>query len=461
MKNSLLKKLCAVSLAAFMLVGTGVAEIGSFVGTGVEVSAAATSARSFEYSENSDGGITIKKFTGSEKDVVIPGTISGKKVTSIEDDAFEYCSDITSVTIPDGVTRIGTYAFSWCESLKTVNIPDSVTSIGDFTFEFCSSLTSVNIPNSVTSIGYFAFYSCSSLTSVTIPDSITNIERYAFACCNLTSIKVSKNNNCYSSKDGILYDKNKTTLIVCPQRKKTVTIPDSVTSITEYAFNNCSILTSVTIPNSVTSIDYRTFTGSSSFIIFANKGSYAESYAKYHGIRFATNNIVYGESADIVCTVPDYNKYTYAVYYKQSTATKWTTAQNYSENTEVIFKPKHTGTYNVCIRAKDENGKVTKTNFDITVNPSLRNTSAVSANSVKLGEKVNVTAASTGGLGEKVYEVYYKNSTQTKWTKAQSYSSNTSLTIKPRHTGTYTICVKAKDERGKVVKKNLTVEVTK
>ena len=174
MKKSLLKKLCAVSLAAFMLVGTGAAEIGSFVGTGVEVSAAATSAKKFEYSENSDGGITIKKFTGSEKDVVIPGTISGKKVTSIEDDAFEYCSDITSVTIPDGVTRIGTYAFSWCESLKTVNIPNSVTSI----------------------------------------------ERYAFACCNLTSIKVSKNNNCYSSKDGILYDKNKTTLIVCPQRKR-------------------------------------------------------------------------------------------------------------------------------------------------------------------------------------------------------------------------------------------------
>jgi len=369
MKGKLLKKLCAVSLAAFMLVGTGVTEVGSFVGAEELPPANETPPANEElppanqplfYTENSDGGITITGCIGGETNIVIPNDIYGKKVTSIGEEAFYGCSSLTSVTISDSVTSIGSRAFSGC-----------------------SSLTSVNIPDSVTSIGWSAFSYCSNLTSVTIPDSVTSIESMAFSGC-------------------------------------------------------------------------------SSLTIYGNKGSHAESYAKNNNIRFATNNIVYGESAEIICAPIDTSKtYKYAVYYKHSTATKWTTAQNYSENKEINFKPKHSGTYNVCIRAKDENGKVTKTLFDITVNPALKNTSAVSANSIKLGKTVNVTAASTGGLGEKVYEVYYKNSTQTKWTKSQSYSSNTSLTIKPKHEGTYTICVKAKDERGKVVKKNLTVTIKK
>ena len=142
-------------------------------------------------------------------------------VTSIGSSAFSYCSGLTSVSIPNSVTSIGSSAFYDCNGLTSVTIPNSVTSIAYGTFLGCDGLTSVTISNSVTSIGSSAFAGCSGLTSVTIPNSVTSIEESAFSnCSGLTS----------------------------------VTIPNSVTSIGERAFASCSGLTSVTIPNSVTSI---------------------------------------------------------------------------------------------------------------------------------------------------------------------------------------------------------------
>ena len=177
-------------------------------------------------------------------------------VTSIGDSAFEGCSSLTSVTIPNSVTSIGVCAFSECY-ITSVTIGNGVTSIGDGAFQYCTSLVSVTIPNSVTSIGSCAFYSCDNLTSITIPNSVTSIGDGAFEDCNnLASITVNSNNNNYSSQDGVLFNKNKTTLIQYPigNTRTSYTIPNSVTSIGDSAFNFCYKLTSVTIPNSVTSI---------------------------------------------------------------------------------------------------------------------------------------------------------------------------------------------------------------
>ena len=111
-------------------------------------------------------------------------TIAISGLTSIGSSAFENCSSLTSVTIPNSVTSIGPDAFRYCSSLTSITIPNSVTSIGSDAFRGCSSLTSVTIGNSVTSIGFSAFIGCSKLTSVTIGNSVTSIGNYAFENCS-------------------------------------------------------------------------------------------------------------------------------------------------------------------------------------------------------------------------------------------------------------------------------------
>ena len=174
--------------------------------------------------------------------------------------------DNTTVTVagyPSGRKPTGDLTIP--ETVTFRSCPYPVTSIGDGAFRGCWGLTSVTIPNSVTSIGGSAFYGCSGLTSVTIPNSVTSIRGGAFgggaafgSCSGLTSIKVESGNSVYDSRENcnaIIETATNTLISGC---KKTI-IPNSVTSISWYAFYECSGLTSVTIPNSVTSIGYWAF----------------------------------------------------------------------------------------------------------------------------------------------------------------------------------------------------------
>ncbi|KUM16822.1 hypothetical protein AS885_11695 [Flavobacterium psychrophilum] len=214
-------------------------------------------------------------FTGAAE---IPETVAYNSenyaVTAIGEDAFEYCNNLTSVTIPNSATSIGRYAFVGCSGLISVTIPNSVTTIGDEAFADCSGLTSVTIPNSVTTIGDGSFFSCSGLTSVTIPNSVTTIGKDAFAdCSGLTSVTIP--NSVTTIGEGSFAGCSGLISITIPNSVTTirrgvfsacsglisVTIPNSVTDIENGAFFSCSGLTSVTIPNSVTAIGKDAFAG--------------------------------------------------------------------------------------------------------------------------------------------------------------------------------------------------------
>ena len=183
------------------------------------------------------------------------------RVKSIGNNAFSYCSSLSSVTIPNSVINIGDNAFTGCMYLSSITIPNSVKIIGDNAFCYCYNLESVTIPNSVTSIGYSAFSICSGLKSVTIPNSVTSIGYSAFASCgNLTIINVSSDNPNYTSKDGVLFNKQFTILIQYPAGKQeSYVIPNNVVIIGDGAFSGCPDLTSVTIPNGVTRIGKNAF----------------------------------------------------------------------------------------------------------------------------------------------------------------------------------------------------------
>jgi len=166
----------------------------------------------------------------------------------------------TSYTIPNGVTTIVSNAFRNCRNLSAITIPNSVTVISNNAF-YQSNLASITIPNSVTTIGASAFLNCRSLTYVTIPSGVTTIDASAFnSCRNLTAINVSPDNANYSSEDGILFNKDRTTLIFYPGGKQGVyTIPNGVTTIGNSAFMGGNDNLVITIPNSVTRIESSAF----------------------------------------------------------------------------------------------------------------------------------------------------------------------------------------------------------
>ena len=350
------------------------------------------------------GYLTFDKKTGtvtncdpSVTKANIPHTIKGVTVTSIGGSAFRYCTSLTSVTIPDSVTSIGGWAFTDCASLTSVTIPDGVTSIGEYTFSWCTSLTSATIPDSVTSIGEFAFHNCKSLTSmtiprsvvsigydafgwcesltsvtildgvrsignsaftdcksltsVTIPNSVTSIGRGAFSsCASLTGIWVAEGNSHYvSDASGVLFNKDKKTLVQCPGAFAVYTIPGSVTSIGDDAFSGCASLTSVTIPDSVTSIGN---------YAFSCCGSLTDVY--FTGTETAWNCITIGTANDALKNANiHYNYVSHTHSYKAVVTAPTCTSKGYTTHT-CACGDSYVDTYVDALGHAWDNGKVTK-----------------------------------------------------------------------------------------------------
>ena len=205
-----------------------------------------------------------------------------------------YREKILSVVMEPGVTSVGEYAFFQCINMTSVEMPEGVTSIGDNAFSACRNLTSAVIPESVTNIGFAAFMACNGLTSVTIPAGVASISSTSFgACFILENIFVDEGNTVYASADGILFNKDQTTLITYPAGKKNTTyiIPEGVTNIASRAVYNCGYLTSVTIPRSVASIGNNAFDFCYNLRdISVDEGN--EAYASVDGVLFNKDRTV-------------------------------------------------------------------------------------------------------------------------------------------------------------------------
>lgn len=210
----------------------------------------------YTYSDNQDGTITITKYSGTETVVTIPSTIDGKTVTSIGKAAFYQRSLITSIEIPNTVKTLEEGAFADCVSLSNITIGNSVTKIEAYVFQK-NKFSEIRIPASVNSIDASAFFNCN----------------------NLAKFDIDSSNATYTSIDGIMFSKDKTTLFKYPQAKTntsytipstvktlenesfrfnnyltSITIPGSVNTIKDWVFNNCTALTSITLPNTITNL---------------------------------------------------------------------------------------------------------------------------------------------------------------------------------------------------------------
>ncbi|MBO5925584.1 MAG: leucine-rich repeat protein [Clostridia bacterium] len=179
------------------------------------------------------------------------------EMTEIYGGVFNSCKALVDIKLPKKLTILGESSFADCASLKSIDIPQFVTKIDDMVFNGCVELENIDMKNNITKIGKNAFKDCKSLKSITIPMSVTNIGSGPFrGCGKLESILVDPKNKWFKSLDGVLFNKNKSTLICYPCQIDATTyeVPDSVTVISDWAFCECSHLQSVTIPDSVVEI---------------------------------------------------------------------------------------------------------------------------------------------------------------------------------------------------------------
>ena len=180
--------------------------------------------------------------------------------TTIGAEAFYGCTKITAVTFPNSVTTLGDNAFDGCSALTTANLNEGLLTIGESAFDN-AGITAITVPNSVTTIGANAFYYCMSLETAKLGSGVATIGASPFyRCTALKSIEIDAANANFTAVDGVLYSKDKTTLIAYPNKKAaTYNILDGVTTIGEYAFCYCTDVTAVTMPNTVTELKKEAF----------------------------------------------------------------------------------------------------------------------------------------------------------------------------------------------------------
>lgn len=219
-------------------------------------------------------------------------------VTTISDYGFEGCTRLKHIDVPEGLDTIEACAFKGCTSLESIDIPSTVTDIRPYAFKGCKALLSINVhpdnpkyrsvngvvfrkdddslyicpegidgdyhvPDGMKSIANSGFEGCSGVTSISIPASVSSIVSYAFdGCTRLSSICVDDDNRTFSSSGGVLFSKDGSKLIRCPQGLSgSYVVPNDVVCIEYAAFAGCSSLESITVPDGVTTLGLHAFEG--------------------------------------------------------------------------------------------------------------------------------------------------------------------------------------------------------
>lgn len=210
------------------------------------------------YFVNDDDTVTIVSCYDTDTNgndtssIDVPEKIDGKKVVEIGEDCFKTLSKLTTVTLPDTITEISKGAFNGCETLSKINVPVNLKVIGDEAFYSCKALEEFELPDTLEKIGYQSFYDCEKLDHFTISKNVSEIGQYAFeGCVELKEITVDEKNENYKSSDGILYDKDMTTLIKYPEKHEgdNFKVPDTVTKIDNWAFVGCNTIKTIDLNN--------------------------------------------------------------------------------------------------------------------------------------------------------------------------------------------------------------------
>lgn len=302
----------AVVLLLFVLTGCSY-NSGDTGGKDTDKAQTVSSVADFEYTENDENGITVTKYVGKARNVVIPEEIENKAVTQIGSRVFQYNCIIVSAEIPESVTSIGAAAFSDCLSLSSVSLPQKLALLDDCAFENCAKLSSVKLPTTLTAIGDSVFKNCASLKRINIPKSITNWGAETFLNSGIEAVdfedgiqEVGYRAFAYTDITTVALPKSVRKIggeAFCGCRNlASVTLNEGLTAIKEGAFALKSKLSEIVIPASVTELNELTFTRCDNLQAVRFEGDAPENYqcrgpGYYYNIDEVSYTVYYHEEA--------------------------------------------------------------------------------------------------------------------------------------------------------------------
>ncbi|MGM9978878.1 MAG: leucine-rich repeat protein [Clostridium sp.] len=382
-----------------------------------------------------------------------------EKVTTIGDNAFLVCESLTEITIPKNVVYIGESAFNGCSNLVKAELPDVLTIIENSMFGRCNNLKEINLPSNLKKIGIYAFADCTALTNLEIPESVEEIEAGSFANSGLEELKLPKNLKVIPvwMADGC-------------KNLKSVEISKGTEEIKKWAFRNCESLEKVIIPVSVKEIYEDAFDGcSENLVIYGEKGSYAETYAKENSIpfkdlyskelnikRFSTNKIspqITGTKVTLTTEADGTGtlQYKYYIYLngEYKLLKDWSNLDSLDINLDKV------GTYDIYVGVKDSTGEIIRKNLIIkAIKPlGIESFTSDKQSPQKVGTTIKLTTKISGDNEAIQYKYYrYLNG---KYALIKDWNTSNTITIAPKTIGNYDIYVGVKDSTGDIVRKNI------